>query len=212
MIARCAPVFIAALFLWPTMAAAQDREALTGVWRLNYDLTSTPPDIDASSPPDSARRPRAGMGGLGSPGGRPGPGRMGGSAGGGQESPRDRQRMRTLLRRAGDAPARLTVVLDGARVLLTDGQGGTTTLPTNNRKQELVTGDGEIDVRAKWDDEALVVEEDFGSRMKIAYTYSATTVGDRRQLRVRVVISGGPSGRDGRGEPPPLTRVYDLEQ
>ncbi|MDP1572416.1 MAG: hypothetical protein Q8L86_20645 [Vicinamibacterales bacterium] len=211
MIVRCALVLVAALVLWPSTAGAQGRDALAGVWRLNNDLTSTPPDIDASRPPDSGQRPRAGMGGSGGPGGRVGPGRMGGSAGGGQESPRDRQRMRTLLRRAGDAPARLTVVLDGARVLLTDNQGRTTTLPTDNRKQELVTGDGEIEVRAKWDNDELVVEEDFGSRMKITYYYAATTVGERRQLRVRVAISGGPSGRDGRGGPPPLTRVYDLE-
>jgi hypothetical protein len=183
------------------------RDAVAGVWQLNFALTSTPPDIDAAGI-DETPRPRAGMGGVGSPGGRVGPGRMGGGVeGGGQAGSRDRQRMRTLLRRAGDAPPRLTIVLDGARVLLTDGQGRTTTLLTNNRKQQLVTGDGEIDVRARWDGPQLLVEEDFGSRMKITYRYAALAQGDTGQLQVTVTISAGNAGR--RGSPPPLTRLYD---
>lgn len=208
------PLFgVLVLSLSAGVSGAQNaaRDALVGVWQLNYDLTSTPPDIDAGPTTDEGQRPRAGMGGVGSPGGRVGPGRMGGGVGsGGQAGARERQRMRTLLRRAGDAPARLTVVLDGGRVLLTDGQGRTTTLPTNNRKQKLVTGDGEIDARARWDRDELVVEEDFGSRMKITYRYAAVAQGDGRQLHVRVAIAGGPSARGSRDGTPELKRVYDV--
>ena len=190
----------------PGTAAAQPagRDALVGAWQLDYDLTSTPPDIDPA-PVDDGKRPRAGIGDVG---GRFGPGRMGGSFGGGQAGAHERQKMRTLLRRAGDAPARLTLVMDGARVLLTDGQGRTTTLTTDNRPRPVVTVDGEADVRARWQDDALVVEEDFGSRMKLIYHHAATTVGETRQLRVTVAIEGVPSGRD-RGGSPVLTRVYN---
>ncbi len=213
--ARVAPSLLALFVLLPATAVgdAQNpgRAALVGAWQLNLELTSTPPDIDAAGPVDNGERPRAGMGGLGGPGGRVGPGRMGGDAGGmGQPSSQERQRMRALLRRVGDAPAKLTVVVDGSRVLLTDGQGRTTTLPTNNRKQELVTGDGEFDVRARWDGDQLLVEEDFGSRLKITYRYSTIPRGDTRQLHVTVALSGFPSARGGRGSPPELRRVYDL--
>ena len=205
------PLLSALLLALPVyLAGAQPpaHASLEGVWQLNFALTSTPPDIDAGDV-DVGTRPRAGMGGVGGPGGRVGPGRMGGAAeGGGQGGGSDRRRMRTLLRRAGDAPTALTIVLDGARVLLTDKQGRTTTLTTDDRKQELVTGDGEIDVRARWDGDQLLVEEDFGSRMKITYRYATIARADARQLQVTVAISGGPSGRRG-GGPPELRRVYD---
>jgi hypothetical protein len=203
--AWCTLSVVALMLAAAPAAQSPGRDGLVGAWTLNFDETSTPPDVE---PADEApiQRPRAGMGGFG--GGAVGPGRMGGSGADMRPSGRERQQMRALLRRAGDAPLRLTVVLDGARVLLTDGLGRTASLPTNNRKQKIVTADGEADVRARWDGDALQVEEDFGSRMKLTYRYAVVSRGEARQLHVLVRVSGGPSGRDGRGVPD-LRRVYD---
>lgn len=191
------------------VAQESPRAALVGAWTLNFEQTSTPPDVDPSAlENDAPPPPRAGLGGLGSPGGRVGPGRGGDSGGSMRMSTRERQRMRTLLRRMGDAPPSLTVVLDGARVLLTDGLGRTTTLVTNDREQKLETADGAVDVRARWDGDDLRVEEDFGSRMKLHYVYAVAGRDASRQLIVTVTMEGAPSRRDSRG-PAPVRRVYD---
>lgn len=206
------PVLVAlVLAVTATGAAAQETPgaALVGAWTLNFEQSSTPPDVDPSAlEDDMPPPPRAGLGGLGSPGGRVGPGRGGDSGGTMRMSSRERQRMRTLLRRMGDAPPTLTIVMDGARVLLTDGLGRTTALGTANRRQRIETADGDVAVRARWDGHELRVEEDFGSRMKLHYVYAVAGRDAARQLIVTVTMEGAPSRRDSRG-PAPVRRVYD---
>jgi len=156
-----------------------------------------------------------GFGGFGGFGG--GRGGMGpGMAGGPSED--DMRRMRVIGRRLAEAPERLVIVRNGDRVTLTDEDGRSTTYAANNKKEERVTGDGEFTSKSHFEDQVLVVEEDFGGGVKLTTRYAPVTSEGRERLEVTLEPSGlrrGPRMRErddaGNGPGRGVTRVYERQ-
>ena len=94
-----------------------------------------------------------------------------------------------------NAPARFVLIQDEHKVVLTEPDGRTRTLPTNDRA---VSVDGR-DVRTKWDDSRLVSEITIGNA-KVIETYERAP--DAPQLVVIVRM-------DMRGQQVSVRRVYD---
>jgi hypothetical protein len=88
-------------------------------------------------------------------------------------SEQDLARIRQTVALARRAPARIRFEEDGSRVTLTDSQGFETTLQIGGRKsRETVLDGGDVDTKARWDDETLVIERrvDGGGRVTERYT------------------------------------------
>jgi len=199
------------LVLATSLTTAQDT-GIVGAWRLDPELSSPlPPDRQAderSRGGDEGRR-RGGFGG--GFGGRGGGGMSGGGRG---PSENDLRRMRVLRRRLTEPPDRLTIVRDGARVLVTDGDGRSTAYTTDGRKEPRVTGDGEFTSKATLEGDAVVVEEDFGGGVRLTTRYAPILEGDEAQLEVTLKPDGlkvpgdgrGRPNRDGAGNGTPMTR------
>lgn len=176
---------------------AQER-GITGAWRYNPELSTPLPQ----AAPDG-QRPRGGGPGGGRP---PGGGRGGGMPGmpgmGKGPSQDDLRRMGVIRRRVTEPPASLVIVRDGGRVIVTDGDGRSVTYQTDGRKEERVTGDGEFTSRAHWEDEGLVVEEDFGGGVKLTTRAAPIVSEERERLEVTMTAAGLPKPPDRGGRPP----------
>lgn len=146
-------------------AGGAGRPDLTGQWQLNRDLS------------DDAQAKFASMGGGG------------GHHGGGRGQGMDDIRNLLLI-----APTRLVVAHDDQKVVLTEPDGHSRTLPTNNR---VVKIDGR-DVRTKWENNRLVSETAIANT-KLVETYARPA---GRQLIVTV-------GTDMHGQQVSVRRVYD---
>lgn len=160
---------------------------VVGAWTLNRNLSSAPPE--------------PGSGGGGRPAG--GRGRFGGGTS--QPSDTDRLRRQATLRRMREAPERLTITYDGRTVAFADGDGRTWKATTDGKKQTILTGEGEIDLKARVDGEQLIVEEKISGKATLIYTYAAVTDAGVRRLSIRVALEGNTGSRG----TPELTRVYD---
>jgi hypothetical protein len=177
---------------------------LTGAWTLNKHLS----DDMAKLLEGMQGGDHVGSGGGHTPpgGGGHGPGMHGGGAGGnrGAMTPEQMRAMRARMSEVLDAPARLTIVQGDGSVTLTNGDGRSQRLMTNNKKEKRPVANQMVDVRAKWDDGRLVNETWFGDGMKLTETYSIAS--DRRQLNVAVKVEGSHLPR-----PVNLRRLYDAE-
>jgi hypothetical protein len=169
---------------------------IVGAWTLNHDLTTKPDEIVP------AREGGAGSGGFGGRGGG-----FGRGAGMGRPSDDDRRRMQAVLRRLREAPERLTITYDGKTVAFANGDGRTWKVTTDGKKQTMLTGDGEIEMKGRIEGPKLIVEETVGGRGKLVYTYAPAEDAGMRRLSVHVTLDGGAHlGR----RAPEMTRVYDL--
>lgn len=203
---------------------AQDG-GIVGAWRLIPEL-STP----APRPPGQGERPRERGPGGGRPpggghGGRGGGMGMPGMPGGGGPSEKDMHRLRVIMDRLTQPPASLTIVRDGAKVVVTDADGRSASYTTDGRKEERLTGDGEFVSRSRFEGDTLVIEEDFGGGVKLTTRATPVLSGDHRQLEVTLKAAGLPkrpgppgggrppeAGEEGRGPRGPIdsaTRVYE---
>lgn len=191
--------------------AAQKAESaqtleIVGAWTLNRDLSTKPEDIAAGRDGSRAGGGRTGAGGGGRGGGFGG---LGGRGGGmGQPSDEDRQRMQAVVRRLREAPERLTITFDGKTVAFANGDGRTWKVTTDGKKQTILTGDGEIDLKGRIEGPKLIVEETVGGRGKLLYTYAPAEDAGVRRLSVQVKLEGGNIAR----RVPEMTRVYDMLQ
>ncbi len=200
--AACAAIAAAlALSGFDTRAAQQNEIpqtlAIVGAWTLNHDLSTKPEDI-------ASRREGSRAGGGGGFGGRPGGfGRGGGM---GQPSEEDRLRAQAVLRRMREAPERLTITYDGKTVAFANGDGRTWRVTTDGKRQTILTGDGEIDLRGRIEGPKLIVEETISGRGKLLYTYAPAEDAGMRRLSVQVQLESGNASR----RVPEMTRVYDI--
>lgn len=165
---------------------------IVGAWTLNRDL-STAPDM-ATDPSVAGGNTRVN-----------GPGGFGGRGGGvGRRSDADRQRMAATMRRLREAPERLTITYADQTVAFADSIGRSWTVTTDGKKRTALTGDGEIESKARIDGARLIVEETIGGRARLVYTYEPVEDAGVRRLSVHVKLEGG-----GPRRAPELKRVYD---
>ncbi len=185
---------------------------IVGAWTLNHDLSTSPEDIASGRDGSRAGGGSGGFGGGGRGGGGfGGGGRGGGGLGGrgggmGQPSEEDRQRMQALIRRLREAPERLTITFDGKTVAFANGDGRTWKVTTDGKKQTILTGDGEIELKGRIEGPKLIVEETVTGRGKLLYTYAPAEDAGTRRLSVQVKLEGGNMAR----RVPEMTRVYDV--
>ncbi|MGE3273982.1 MAG: hypothetical protein AB7O67_02645 [Vicinamibacterales bacterium] len=189
----------------PVPATARQADAFVGVWTLNHDLTPPPPAADRERPARAGSRQgrMAGRGG----------GMRGGPGGGGFERPNedDRLRLEAVMRRLRDVPERLTITHDGAEFAFASDAGRTWSARVDGEKVTRLTGDGEIVSKARFEHEALVIEEAVKDSPTLVFTYTPFDDHGLRRLKVTVAIEGR-RGREAGGESgdrPGLTRIYD---
>jgi hypothetical protein len=129
---------------------------------------------------------------------------MPGMGGGGGPSEKDMHRIRVIADRVSQPPASLTIVRDGAKVIVTDSDGRSVTYTTDGRKEERLTGDGEFVSRSRFEGDTLVIEEDFGGGVKLTTRATPVLSGDHEQLEVTLKAAGLPKrpGSSGGGRPP----------
>jgi len=211
-------VFVHATLLIATLSTAgprstsMDAAGIAGVWMINRDLSPALPDdreFDGprAQPPSGGREGRRGFP-VGAVGGSPG-----GMGVAPRSSENERRRMAIVRRRLTEAPDRFTIAIDGAQIAIIDAYGRTTRLRADGKKQQRVTGDGELTSKTRFDGERLIVEEDFDG-LKLITTYEPMTAEGRR-LQVTIRAEGLPRrGRQRSGDAAPnrLVRVYDAER
>jgi hypothetical protein len=186
-----------------TLVLAQDPTAgsqaspapgIAGIWKLNTDLSDTGERLAEGGRP-AGGGPGGGMppGGGGGRGGMGGgmPGGMGGF-GSGQPDRAESQRLRRIVQEALEPPKALTIVPDGPRISLTAGDGRAFSYVTDGKKQDQITGDGELEHRTTWNGAQLVIETKIQDGPKVTRTYAPS--GDT-QLIVIVRLEGGQASR-----------------
>ena len=205
-LAVCAGLLTASAISAQSVRGERDTN-LTGAWTLNKDLSDdTAKLMEAMQSGDhggsgSGHTPPAGRGGGHGPG-MHGGGGAGGNRGG--MTPEQMRAMRARLHSVLEAPARLTIVQADGSVTLTDSDGRSQRLTTNNKKGKRPVDSRMVDVRTKWDDGRLVNETWLDDGMKLTETYSLTP--EREQLQVMVKLEGSHLAR-----PIDFRRVYNAE-
>jgi len=184
-------------------AAPTSHEAFGGVWSLNRDRSEIPGRGGAEGGPEGGRPEggsapgggRRGGGGFG--GGRGGfGGRMGG--GGSNRSPEEMQEIMGYVRSVMEGSSRITVVVHSASVGITDAEGRTVTLQTDDKKIDERAANGLVKLKRKsrWDGVVLVSVIEIEEGPKIERRYELSAGGE--ELRVSTTMSGG-SGRGAQG-------------
>jgi hypothetical protein len=159
-------------------AAAQARPDLSGAWTLNEELTARARAQQVGAEVSLGRRiPIAGTGGP--VGGGRGPTDV--NSGGGRRNPEETAKAREGVRLASLVPAKLTVVRDGASLVVTDGAGMSSRL-TPNRTEKSELGALTVEAKAHWDGTTLVVERKFEGGVKTTDRYSVSA--DPRRLSI----------------------------
>jgi hypothetical protein len=181
-------------------AARSAQGAVLGSWTLDKNLSDTPERMGGGGGSRSGGR-TGGFGGggrgggFGGGGGRGGFGGMGGGdrdgmpGGQGYGDNEDAKRNREVLMTALSAPAGMTIVPGDGAAIITSSDGVSRKYVTDDKKAELVTGDGVIKYKAKWSGPTLVIESEIENGPKIDWTY--IPMADTRQLLVVVRVSGG---------------------
>lgn len=182
-------------------AAGQTRPDFSGVWTLNDELTARARAQQVESEPSLGRR--IPIGGSGGPvGGGRGPTDV--NSGGGRRSPEEMAKAREGVRLASLVPAKLTIVRDGASLVVTDAAGVSLRLtPGKTEKTEM--GALTVEARAHWDGTTLVVERKFEGGVKTSERYSQS-VEPRRLAIVSKIENTTVAGERART----VHRVYDL--
>jgi hypothetical protein len=191
-------------------AAPTSHEAFGGVWSLNRDKSEMPgrggaEGGRAGGRPEGGGAPGGGPRGGGFGGGRGGSGgRMGG---GGSRSPEEMQEIMGYAQSMMEASSRITVVVHPASVGITDAEGRTVMLQTDDKKLDERAANGLVKLKRKsrWEGAMLVSEIEIEDGPKIERRYKLSAGGE--ELRVSTTMSGA-SGRGGRGDGE-VTQVYE---
>lgn len=196
----------------PRQASGASRDALMGSWVLDQESSTLPPDDAMPADPRGAGgmggRPPGGGPGMGGPGGgRPGPGMGGGPGGPGGEgsrpSPEEMKRIRDLMRELVEAPARLTMALDGEAVAFVDEDGRVRKYVANGKAEKHQLTAGTVQTKTRWDGPSLIIETEAreGLRLKQIYALEPGTG--------RLVVTTSMEGSRAPQDRPPLKAVYD---
>jgi hypothetical protein len=197
---------------------------ISGVWKLNPDLSDKAPGAPGASGPGSrgeggddrggrgGRGGGGGWGGGGYGGGRGGGmrggmgGGMGGPRGGQQRDPEQMRQMRDFMQAALASANGLTIVQRENEVSFTDDQGQVTKLTTDGKEEKHVFGSETGKTKTKWTGDDLVMEiSGPGNGPKVTRTYSLVSGPDgAKQLRVvsKIESDRGPRNMS-------VTHVYD---
>lgn len=203
-------VVLVAVGIGASMAAAGGaHDMLAGRWTLNRDRMMQTASGDVRDPGTAGPRGGGGVGRRDGFGGRRGFGGAGGRGGRGADQEQDRDRFQaiaTYIRRMIDPSRGLTIVVRDTAVVITDAEGMTQTLETNDKKADERAENGLVKLtrKTRWDRDALVSEIEVDNGPKIERRYEG--VPDGRELRVSTRMSGG--GR-GRGGDRTVTHVYE---
>jgi hypothetical protein len=104
-----------------------------------------------------------------------------------------------------EASAALNILQDDSTVTIVGAEGSRLILYPDGRKIEYpIEGAGNVETRAYWDDERLVVERKAENGPTATSTY--VLVSEGRQLHIRTRLVGGAMP-----EPVEFRRVYDLQ-
>jgi hypothetical protein len=179
------------------------RDGVLGAWKLEKNLS------DAQDRASGGRRggPPGGGGGMGAPGGGMGggggrgggmggfpggggggmPGGMGGRGGEGGQGSREPAAVMAMLQPA----AGMTIVSADGAVVVTNSDGVSRKFITDDKKNELLTGDGVIKYKAKWSGPTLAIESELEKGPKVTITYIPMTLTNQLLVIVRVAGEGG---------------------
>jgi hypothetical protein len=217
---RIAGLALAAVFGSLTMVHAQEtkstdtpamRDGVIGAWKLEKNLSDAQDRAAGrrGGPPGGGMGGGGGMppGGMGGGGGRGGgmggfpgsgggggmpggmPGGMGGRGGEGGQSGRDSAAVMAMLQPATG----MTIVSADGAVIVTNSDGVSRKFITDDKKNELLTGDGVIKYKAKWSGPTLIIESELDKGPKVTITYIPMTLTNQLLAIVRV------AGEDGMG-------------
>jgi len=195
---RLSPLWISALLLLAPLTLVAQQPRPTGEWQLNEARSDSVPARFGQHGPGEMRRagrPGEGPGGLG-----PGAGEPGAEAPGMREGPGYGRRIRRLdekgltrihqtLELVRDPPLRLWIGADGGTINLRNRSGDEMTLYTDgSRFREVVEEGGDVETRAYWKGESLIIERKVDGGGKITETYGLGLDGTR--LLSFVEVSG----------------------
>jgi hypothetical protein len=178
-------------FTSPTHSQDPVRPWLAGDWSINRALTTargaTP------SPPDGLiGRPVAtygtGMGNSKGIGGPPARGR--GVYLAPSLTPEEIDARKRLMREVMEMPRRLTIEQDGDRLVFIEPGGIVRIYLANNRAEKHQLVNGTIETKARWDDDALVMEVRPADGVRIQHTYAIR--GTPRRLEIETTFDGAP--------------------
>lgn len=211
---RIAGLALAGVFGSLTMMYAQEakptdtiaaRDGVVGAWKLEKNLSDAqdragggrrggPPGGGGGMPPGGMGGGGGRGGGMGGGGGMPpggmgGGGGMGGRGGGDGQSGRDSAAVMAMLQPASG----MTIVSADGAVVVTNSNGVSRKFVTDDKKNELLTGDGVIKYRAKWSGPTLTIESELEKGPKVTMTYIPMTLTNQLLVIVRV------AGEDGMG-------------
>jgi hypothetical protein len=182
--------------------------SIAGAWTRNTDASDAP--MGRGQQGDESGRGRGDGSGGGHRGGGGGGGFGGGGfargggrgrdGGGGRGNPEDMARMRDAMRDITNPPDHLIITQTDSMVVLTGADGRTTRLSTDGKK--IKDDNTRIERKTKWDGGKLVSEITGLPSGKMTQTFTVDPAG--KQLRITVVMEGGPSG-----QPRTTTQVYD---
>jgi len=187
------------------------RDGVIGAWKLEKNLSDAqdragggrrggPPGGGGGMPPGGMGGGGGRGGGMGGGGGMP-PGGMGGGGGrgggmggvpGGGGGGQGRREPAEVMAMLQPASAMTIVPADGA-VVVTNSDGVSRKFVTDDKKNELLTGDGVIKYRAKWSGPTLSIESELDKGPKVTITYIPMTLTNQLLAIVRV------EGQDGMG-------------
>jgi len=206
---RLSPMGLSALLLLAPLPLVAQQPRPQGQWQLNETRSdSVPARFGQHGPGEMHRggRPGEGPGGLG-----PGAGEPGAEAPGMREGPGYGRRTRRLdekglarihqtLELVRDPPQHLWISADGGTINLRNRSGDETTLYTDGSKfREVVEEGGDVETRAYWNAESLIIERKVDGGGKITETYGLGLDGTRLLSFVEV---------SGLTQPLAITRQY----
>jgi hypothetical protein len=206
-------------------SASSERPNISGVWRLNPDLSDNPQQVDsgwnrpaqAGNQRGGGRSGHGGYGGNGGMGGRGGfggfgtggaggyggggSGGYGGGAGGGARPPQvsseDRTRIQAMTNEVKNPSSSLTIAYSDPDLTITDAQQKTRVFQTNGKKDSHQFGSDTIESTTNWEGSKLVTEYDLGSGRKVRYVY--TYLPNTKQLVEQVSFVGGQGAQGAQG-------------
>jgi hypothetical protein len=185
------------------------RGDLGGTWILQRDLGEPPkpPQRGRNAPADPGGP--GGQGGRGGPGGGPPgggpPGGMGGMGGGpggpggpggGMAPPKppteeEIARMREVVLPAFDPASTLTIRQTGTDVTLAFGDASPETFTTDGKKHKSASSLGEVEHKARWKDDRLIVETKLKEGLKTTRTFWIEDTSATRALVMTIEVKGG---------------------
>jgi len=115
------------------------------------------------------------------------------------------QRMRDMMRELMQPALRLTIVQRDDTVSFTDDQGRVRKFVANGKDEKHQLDAATLETKARWKDDALVIEWETGRGPTVVRTYRVDPVANQLVIETTMKGGRGPGG----GDRPPIRYVYD---